>query len=179
MVWYRWLASLVSATFSSQAAVPSSSASVKVSEAPAALRSMSRIRISVIPISSRTAMALFPLASLSDSPLIKLAMAPAASVWNACLNSEALIPATFANCWRDSLPVSTASCMLESRVLNAEPPASASMPTELKAAEKDMICASVMPTWDPAPAIRSPIAVISLSVVAKLFPSATMVEPSF
>ena len=124
-------------------------------------------------------MALFPLASLSDSPLIKLAMAPAASVWNACLNSEALIPATFANCWRDSLPVSTASCMLESRVLNAEPPASASMPTELKAAEKDMICASVMPTWDPAPAIRSPIAVISLSVVAKLFPSATMVEPSF
>ena len=42
-----------------------------------------------------------------------------------------------------------------------------------------MICASVMPTWDPAPAIRSPIAVISLSVVAKLFPSATMVEPSF
>ena len=53
------------------------------------------------------------------------------------------------------------------------------MPTELKAAEKDMICASVMPTCDPAPAIRSPISVISLSVVAKLFPRATIVEPSF
>ena len=41
-----------------------------------------------------------------------------------------------------------------------------------------MICASVIPTCEPAPAILRPIAVISLSVVAKLFPSATMVEPN-
>ncbi|MPN54096.1 hypothetical protein SDC9_201765 [bioreactor metagenome] len=60
----------------------------------------------------------------------------------------------------------------------ALPPASASMPTELKAAEKDIISDSVIPTCVPAPANLMAIDTISASVVAILLPSATIVEPN-
>ena len=60
----------------------------------------------------------------------------------------------------------------------AVPPASASMPTEDSAADSPMIWASVSPASVPAEAKRLAILVISLSLVAKLLPNATIVEPS-
>ena len=58
-----------------------------------------------------------------------------------------------------------------------EPPASALIPTEDIAAEKAKISDSDIFTKEPVPASRSAISVISDSVVAKLLPKLTMVEP--
>ena len=127
-------------------ALPSSKASFEIccalsnrSAAPAALRSEALRVISVIPMSSSTLMALVPLSSEAASPWTKAAIAPAASSWKACLNSAEDIPATEANCCSDSPPVSVASCMLTMTLENADPPASALMPTEERAAAKPMI----------------------------------------
>ena len=76
---YLWDASLANAVFSSQACVPISNALENTSDAPAARRSASRWRISVIPMSSRTPIALFPWLSQFESPLMKDIIAPAAS----------------------------------------------------------------------------------------------------
>ena len=104
--------------------------------------------------------------------------APAASFSNASLNSLLLIPDTSAKLFKESPPFVAARFILESKVENAVPPASASIPTLDNAPEKDMICASVILTCEPAPAIRIDMSTISDSVVARLFPSATTVEPS-
>ena len=104
-------------------------------------------------------------------------IAPAASFSNAVLKSSALIPATSANCSNESPPCSTASCILDITVDIADPPASASIPTLDNAPAKPSICASLMSTCFPAPASRSPISTISDSVVARLFPSETTVDP--
>ena len=64
-------------------------------------------RTLVMPSSSRITMALLPLRDVSFRPLMKEANAPAASVPQAFLNSEALMPATCAKPSRPS-PVSTA-----------------------------------------------------------------------
>ena len=52
------------------------------------------------------------------------------------------------------------------------------MPTEERAPAKLIICASVSPICEPAPASLKPIATISDSVVARLFPKATIVDPN-
>ena len=150
VVAYRFVASLTRAVFSSQALLPICRALVNTSLAPAARSRASRIRMSDRPMSSRTAIALRPSDSMLPRPWINWMMAPAASSSKAAANSEE----------------------------NAEPPASASMPTEDRAPEKDMISASVMPTCAPAPAMRILMSTISFSVVARLLPRSTMVAPS-
>ena len=178
VVAYRFVASLTRAVFSSQALLPICRALVNTSLAPAARSRASRIRMSDRPMSSRTAIALRPSDSMLPRPWINWMMAPAASSSKAAANSAADIPATSANCSSPSPPCWTASDILEIRVENAEPPASASMPTEDRAPEKDMISASVMPTCAPAPAMRILMSTISFSVVARLLPRSTMVAPS-
>ena len=96
VVSYLVFASLVNAVFSSQASLPTCKASVNTSLAPAALNNASLVRTSVIPISSKTAIAEVPLSSHLLNPTKKLDIAPAASSLNACLNSSELIPATLA-----------------------------------------------------------------------------------
>ena len=177
-VLYRSSASCVSAVFSLQAFVPIDNALVNTSLAPDALSNASRIRISDSPISSKVLIADPPFLFMLSSPLIKLMIALAASSSNAFLNSSALIPATEANCSNCSPPFCVARFIFEIKLEKAVPPASASIPTEDSAPENDMIWASVKPTWCPAPAILIAMSTISDSVVARLFPSATMVDPS-
>ena len=73
--------------------------------------------------------------------------------------------------------VSTATCICVITLENAEPPASASMPTDVRPVAKPRICASVRPIWAPAPARRDAIFIMADSVVAKLFPKSTNAEP--
>ena len=72
-----------------------------------------------------------------------------------------------------------ATSILMSAFENAEPPICASMPTEDSAVAKPSTCASVSPTCLPAPARRCAISMMGFSVVAKLLPRSTMVEPMF
>ena len=58
------------------------------------------------------------------------------------------------------------------------PPPWASSPSDDKAAATPRMSASVIPTCEPAAEIFKAICVTSDSVVAKLFPSATIDEPS-
>ena len=175
---YLCEASLVKALFSFHALLPMSKALLNTSLALLALFRASVSLISLIPISDSIAVVDFPSLSVSPNPSINAIIAPVASASNAFLNSLVDIPATFAKSFKESLLVSTANCILDITLENADPPASASIPTELKAPAKDNICASLNPIWAPAPANLIAIAVISLSVVAKLLPSATTVLPN-
>ena len=96
---------------------------------------------------------------------------------HAVVNSSALMPATRAKVSRVSPPLLAARSMALSVWVMAVPPASASMPTELIAVASARICASLMPASLPAEASLVAISSISLSVVAKLLPSATSDEP--
>ena len=57
------------------------------------------------------------------------------------------------------------------------PPASASMPMDDSAVARPSTSDSVSPMDFPAPAMRMAMWLMSASVVAKLLPSSTMVEP--
>ena len=59
----------------------------------------------------------------------------------------------------------------------AEPPISASTPTDERAVARPKISPCVNPICVPAPANRKAISVISDSVVAKLFPKSTIADP--
>ena len=73
---------------------------------------------------------------------------------------------------------STAFCIFTIAFDIAEPPISASIPTELNAVASPKICPSDIPIWWPAPASLIAIFTISASVVAKLFPKSTIDEPN-
>ena len=181
--------------FSPHALVPRSTALLNTSLAPAARSKLSRRRTSVIPISSKTAIADCPCSFVFPSPSINLIIAPEASSLKALENCSADIPATSAKsfnfpdasvaslcivfnsllvnpiapavffnslppfltaletcsidtpvCWlklsnpaNALAPFSTANCISTITLENAEPPASASIPTELNAAANPMI----------------------------------------
>ena len=93
------------------------------------------------------------------------------------LNCCAVIPATLPKSSNASPPVSEATSILTNALEKAEPPICASMPTEDSAAAKPNTCASVRPTCLPAPAMRCAISMMGFSVVAKLLPRSTSVEP--
>ena len=98
----------------------------------------------------------------------------------ACINVSQDTPCSATACFNGSkalTPVSVASCICTINLENADPPASASIPTEDKAAANPTMSPSDIPICLPAPASRKPISVISDSVVAKLFPKSTMAEP--
>ena len=81
-----------------------------------------------------------------SNPLINDKTAPAASFLKAFLNCSPLIPATVAKLFKLFPPCTVARFIFDNNVEKAVPPASASIPTELNAAENDMICASDKPT---------------------------------
>ena len=112
------------------------------------------------------------------NPLRNASVAPLASVSNFCLNSLADIPATFANPSSLSPPLAQAFSNLDSKLLNAVPPASASIPNDDIVPAQAIISASVIPTCLPVPAILNPIVSISDSVVARLLPKLTIVDPN-
>ena len=93
-------------------------------------------------------------------------------------NSSLDMPATSAKPARDSPPSRTAASIFFMPIVMAVPPASASMPTEDMAAARPSTSPSVRPSCAPIPDRRIPIAMISPSVVAKLLPRPTRVEPS-
>ena len=141
-------------------------------------RSMvSRRRTSLMPISSSTAMALSPSSSSLDRPIINDWNAAAGSLSHNALNCCPVIPATLPKSSSASPPVAEATSILMSAFEKAEPPICASMPTEDSAAAKPSTCASVRPTCLPAPAMRCAISMMGFSVVAKLLPRSTSVEP--
>ena len=127
-----------------------------------------------MPKSSRVPNRSPPALSIFPKPSTKDIVAPAASSLNAFLNSLPVMPATLAN-FASSSPPALAS--LINVFENAVPPACASIPTLERAPAKPRVCASVRPITFPAPARRRPISMISLSVVARLLPRSTIVEP--
>ena len=139
------------------------------------LSSMSRSRVSVMPILSSITIAL---SEPEDSPCTNRMNVPAASCPKAVLNSLALMPATLAKAFRSSFPVSAATFMAISALEKAVPPACASRPSEASPPEMPKICWSVMPAWLPAAPMACAKATIFDSVVARLFPSSTVTDPS-
>ncbi len=100
--------------------------------------------------------------------------------FTACTKDSQDTPCSATACFRGakaSTPVSVANCICTINLENADPPASASIPTDDNAAAKPTMSPSVMPICFPAPAKRKPISVISDSVVAKLLPKSTIAEP--
>ena len=93
-------------------------------------------------------------------------------------NSRRVIPVASSSFLTWSKPVFDATCILTSVLEIAEPPISASIPTDDSAAESPRISASLIPTCEPAPANLNAIAVISASVVAKLLPKSTIDDPN-
>ncbi|MNW50215.1 hypothetical protein D3C74_276620 [compost metagenome] len=140
--------------------------------------SESASRIPVIPSSVRIAFTDSPSAPALPKPMTNDSNAAPASSRQAVWNAEEVIPAVLANKSRVSPPVSTLAPIRFIVIDMAEPPASASIPTDDIAADMPMICPSDKPICTPAPARRIDIAIISASVVAKLLPSPTSVEPS-
>ena len=162
--------------FSSHAEFEICRASANRSLAFAARSKVSLSLVSLIPISFRTAIALFPFRSVSFNPARNALIAVVGLFLNAVWNSCPDMPAAFA--YPDSpFPVSAASCIFTSNFEKALPPASASIPTDDRDAAYAMISACDSFTCVPAAAIRMPIATVSLSVVAMLFPRATTELP--
>ena len=131
------------------------------------------------PSSNRTKFKFSPPFCASFIPNNTACIAPAASVSHAFLNCSALIPAVCAHTFIFSLPNATLLSISDMIVDIAVPPASASIPTLERLADIASIWSSVIPICVPAPAIRIAIFIISASVVAELFPSATSVSPKF
>ena len=87
------------------------------------------------------------------------------------------MPDTRAKSSSASPPVAAATSMLTSALEKAEPPISASMPTDDSAAAKPRICDSERPTCVPAAARRMAMFMIADSVVAQLLPRSTSDAP--
>ena len=166
VVAYRLLASLVRAAFSLHALLAVSCAREKSSVALVERSRVSRRRTSLMPISSKVAIALSPSSSILERPTMKDWKAAAGSLSHKALNCLAVMPETFAKSSRASPPVADATSIFTNALEKAEPPIWASMPTEESAVAKPRICASDKPTCLPAPARRMDMARISDSVVA-------------
>ena len=131
-----------------------------------------------MPNSSSTLMAFSPLSPSCATPSINAVSAVMGSPFHAAANSCAVIPATCAIFSRSAPPLATNVLIVLSVCVMAVPPASACIPTDDIAADNASICGSDNPASRPADAMRVDISVICDSVVAKLLPSATIVEPS-
>ncbi|MNY43079.1 hypothetical protein D3C86_1780150 [compost metagenome] len=133
--------------------------------------------MSVCPRSARVANTSPPAALMRPRPSMKVAIASAGSSLNAFWNSDEDMPATSAKRSSSSPPADTDIAMSVMIREIAEPPASASMPTDASAFANPRTCASVRPTTRPAPAMRCAICTMSRSVDAPSLPSATSAAP--
>ena len=138
---------------------------------PLARSRESRTRISSIPKMVRVSFTFFPSSLSRFNPSTNRIKAPPASSLNFFLKSAADIPAVLEKVAKSFPPLNIASCILIMTRLKAVPPASASIPTELRAAAKAIISGSANPICLPAPANLIAIVTISASVVAILLPS--------
>lgn len=100
----------------------------------------------------------------------------AASSWNSLVNSAVDTPATSANFATSADHVATSLFIVSSAFWTADHHTSASTHTLENAAPIPAISAALSHTTAPAPAILLANCVISLSVVAKLLPSATTAD---
>ena len=168
--------------FSSYALDDVSTAWPSISEARAKDCSILLCLTPFIPNFPRVAETLPPSSFTVASPLIKSCKAATGLVFHVSAKLCADTPATLAINSRSSVVPSLKSAtavLIEVRVcVMAVPPASAWIPTELIAAASARISVSDSPTIVPADASLVAISVISDSVVAKLFPRATIVDPS-
>ena len=179
VVWRRISDSVISAAFSSHAPLARVSASLIRSVAFALRSSVSLNRSSVMPISFSVAIAPMPSSFMPPRPTINAWNASAGLLSHIWANCSLVMPATRAKSSSALDPVETAISILRSAFENALPPASASRPRELSAAENPRICGSVSPTCLPAAPMRTAISMMSASVVAKLLPRSTSVAPMF
>ena len=166
------------ATFSDHPAFETSNA---WDNSPSALlnrSNISRIRVSVIPSSSRVTIALPPFLSISARPPRKASIALTGSVSHCVANSSALMPETEANCSRLSPPFATDASSFDMNVDIDVPPASALIPTFAMAAPRAKIACSLNPAVAPAPLNLCASSMICDSVDAPSLPSATNAEPS-
>ncbi|CCY18311.1 unknown [Eubacterium sp. CAG:786] len=177
VVAYLFSASSASAVLSSHAFVARSAASVRISLEEASESTALDILTSLMSMSLRIATALLPLRSVSLSPFVKAESALSASLLNSSLNASCERFATLAKS-SSPAPVSTASCKDLSILDIAEPPASASIPSDESAVAAAIIWGSERPVSSPVEASRKPMLTISASVVAKLLPRSTTVDPS-
>ena len=139
-------ASSVRAVFSCQALMATSCVRANNSLALTARSSVSRRRTSAMPMSFSVAMAETPSSSIRERPVMNAWNAAAGSASNSDLKPSAVRPDTRAKSSSASPPVAAATSILTSALENAEPPISASMPTDDSAAAKPRICASDSPT---------------------------------
>ena len=118
-----------------------------------------------------------PLSTAPSMPVSTAESASTGSPFHAAANSSALMPAVSAHVARPSEPVATSLSIWLMMVEMAVPPASALMPMDVSAVDRPRMSASLMPTWWPAAATLMAMSETADSVVAKLLPRATMVEP--
>ena len=182
LVWYLILASLVKAVFSFQPLFAISKAlpnPLSPSSAPESLFMASASRIPVTPNDASTSLTLPPLSFTFLRPLRTNPSASTGRLLKALANSPALTPAALANLPKFSPPDITAFCIFVITCVIALPPASASIPTVLIAAANPNTSASDILVCLPIPESRCDISTIDFSLVAKLFPNSTNVEPRF
>ena len=178
VVSYRMAASSWSALLSSQASFDIFRLSLNSSFAPDVRLKASDTLISLISSSASISLVDLPCLVVSLNPTTKSASAPAASSRQALANSPAVMPATSANPYRSSDPVSIASWIRLMTREKAVPPACASMPRADSAVAIPRTSASDILACLAAPANRFAISRISFSVVAELLPSSTIADPA-
>ena len=165
------------AEFSPHAAFAFSTALPKNSELLARRFMVSVCLIDLMPRSSSIWDMFPPDWTAPSMPTSTADRAPTASLPQACLKSAADMLAVCAHVSMDEAFVATSLSMVAMMVEMAVPPASASMPMDDSAVARPSTSASVSPIDLPAPAILMAMWLMSASVVAKLLPRATMVEP--
>ena len=104
-------------------------------------------------------------------------MVSVAEFFQDAANSCEDIPAILAKVCKPSPPFATAASIVEMVVEKAVPPASASTPREDMAPAHPRISAWLILVCVPAAAMRCPMEETCDSVVARLFPKATIDEP--
>ena len=130
-----------------------------------------------MPRSSSIWLMLPPECVAASMPTSTAESAPTASLPQASTNSSTDMFAVCAHVLTEPAFVATALSMLDMMVEMAVPPASASMPMDDSAVARPSTSASDSLIDFPAPAMRMAMCEMSASVVAKLLPRATMVEP--
>ena len=141
---YRLFASLVNATFSLHAPLATPSAFDIRSLAPVSLSKASRVLTSLYPRSASVSATFPPESSTAFNPDTNDVSACAGSAFHAAVNSLALMPDILAYLDISRPPFAAAISILSMTLDMAEPPASASMPTDAIAAASAMMLASLI-----------------------------------
>ena len=174
---YRLAASSASAEFAAHASPAVLFAAVTVSVAFARRENTDAFSVPRRPTCFNASATSPPDATTPFRPCRNICIAWPGSSRHAAANSSAVTPAMSENCSSFAPPSITALLIPNMARDIADPPSSASIPTDDIDAARPSIADSDMPTVAAAPARRVAMLVISASVEAVVLPSATIVAP--